>query len=222
MSIPASKANKVILFQGDSITDGNRGRYEDPNHILGHSYAYMIGGKLGHEYAEQNLVFYNRGISGDRVSDLYARWNEDAISLRPDIISILIGVNDIWRTMNGEPSGVTDRFERAYRHVLEETREVLPDTKLVLCEPFILRTGAPAEQWEEWEARINHYQTIVRQLSEQFDTVHVPLQEAFNTAAARVNEAYWLWDGVHPTAAGHDLIAGEWLKVVQNCGLLSN
>jgi lysophospholipase L1-like esterase len=222
MTIPTSKANKVILFQGDSITDGNRGRDEDPNHILGHSYAYIIGGKLGNERAEQNLVFYNRGISGDRISDLYARWNEDAISLQPNVISILIGVNDLWKIMNGEPSGVTDRFERAYRHVLEETGEVLPQTKLILCEPFILNTGAPSEQWAEWEAKITHYQTVVKQLAEEFNAVFVPLQKALNEATNRADAAYWLWDGVHPTAAGHDLIAGEWLKVVEQSGLLSN
>ncbi|MGE7611914.1 SGNH/GDSL hydrolase family protein [Paenibacillus sp. NPDC101420] len=222
MTIPTSKAKKVILFQGDSITDGSRGRDEDPNHILGHSYAYIIGGKLGNERAEQNLVFYNRGISGDRISDLYARWNEDAIYLQPNIISILIGVNDLWRTMKGEPSGITDRFERAYRHVLEETGEVLPQTKLVLCEPFILNTGAPAEQWDEWKERITHYQGVVKQLAEEFNAVFVPLQEAFDAGTRRIDAAYWLWDGVHPTAAGHDLIAGEWLKIVEKSGLLND
>lgn len=222
MTNPMFKANQVILFQGDSITDGNRGRNDDPNHILGHSYAYMIGGKLGNEFAERKPVFYNRGISGDRMSDLYARWNEDAISLNPDVISILIGVNDIWREMNDEPSGVTDRFARAYRHVLEETREVLPQTKLILCEPFILRTGAPAEKWEAWEERIIQYQNVVRQLAEEFNAVHVPLQEAFNKAAQRVDAAFWLWDGVHPTAAGHDLIAKEWLKRIGESGVLND
>ncbi|MDQ0192008.1 SGNH/GDSL hydrolase family protein [Paenibacillus wynnii] len=213
--------SKVILFQGDSITDGNRGRNDDPNHILGHSYAYIIGGKLGNELAEQQPVFYNRGISGDRISDLYARWNEDAISLNPDIISLLIGVNDLWRTMKGEPSGVTDRFERAYRHVLEETREVLPETKLILCEPFILNTGAPAEEWEAWNERITHYQKVVRQLADEFNAIHVPLQGVFDTAAQRTDAEYWLWDGVHPTAAGHDLIASEWLNIVGKSGLLN-
>ncbi|ULO06123.1 SGNH/GDSL hydrolase family protein [Paenibacillus sp. 19GGS1-52] len=222
MSNSTSKTNKIILFQGDSITDGNRGRDDDPNHILGHSYAYIIGGKLGNDLAEQRPIFYNRGISGDRISDLYARWNEDAISLKPDMISILIGVNDIWRTMKGEPSGVTDRFERAYRHVLVETSEVMPQTKLILCEPFILNTGAPAEQWEAWEGWIKHYQQVVRQLAEQFHTVFVPLQGALNKAALRTDAAYWLWDGVHPTTAGHDLIAREWLKTVEKSGLLSN
>lgn len=222
MTNATANVNKVILFQGDSITDGNRGRDDDPNHILGHSYAYIIGGKLGNELADKHLKFYNRGVSGDRISDLYARWNEDAISIQPDIISILIGVNDIWRTMKGEPSGVTDRFERAYRHVLEETIEVMPQTKLILVEPFILRTGAPAEQWEAWEKCITHYQNIVHELAQQFHAVHVPLQDAFNEATQRADAAYWLWDGVHPTAAGHDLIAKEWLKVVEKSGLLND
>ncbi|GGH16141.1 SGNH/GDSL hydrolase family protein [Paenibacillus segetis] len=221
MTASTTNHNKVILFQGDSITDGNRGRDDDPNHILGHSYAYIIGGKLGNEFAEKGLQFYNRGISGDRISDLYARWNEDAISLNPDIISILIGVNDAWRIMNGEPSGVTDRFERAYRHVLEETSEVLPHTKLILCEPFILKAGGIVEQWAAWDERIKNYQAVVRELAVQFNAVHIPLQELFNEAAQRVDAAYWLWDGVHPTAAGHDLIAKQWLTIVERSGVLN-
>lgn len=222
MSIPFSGANKVILFQGDSITDGNRGRNEDPNHIHGHGYAYIIAAKLGNELAEQRPVFHNRGVSGDRISDLYARWNEDAIYLKPDVLSILIGVNDIWRSLKDEPGGVTDRYERAYRHVLEETREVLPQTRLVLCEPFILNTGAPAEDWPRWHQQITRYQQIVRGLAQQYDAVFVPLQEMFETAAQRVDNAYWLWDGVHPTTAGHDLIARQWLSVVGESGILNN
>lgn len=204
----------VILFQGDSITDGARGRSDDPNHILGHSYAYIIGARLGYEQAEQQPLIINRGISGNRASDLYARWNEDAISLQPSLISMLIGVNDAWRTVNGETSGVTDRFERAYRHVLEETKEVLPQAKLVLCEPFILNTGAPASNWEAWSECLTAYQQIVRQLAEQYGAIFVPLQAAFNEACARAEASYWLWDGVHPTAAGHELIARQWMDQV--------
>ncbi|CAM3745606.1 SGNH/GDSL hydrolase family protein [Marinicrinis lubricantis] len=210
---------QVILFQGDSITDGNRARNDDPNHILGHGYPYMIAGQLGYEFAGKMPLFINRGISGDRVSDLYARWNEDCISLRPDLLSILIGVNDLWRTMKGEPSGVTDRFERAYRHLLEETREVLPDTKLVLCEPFILNVGAPAEDWNAWKRRMDAYQATTRKLAEEFGAVFVPLQKAFDEACERAGADYWIWDGVHPTTVGHELIAREWLSVVQNSPL---
>lgn len=209
----------TLLFQGDSITDGNRDRGSDLNHILGHSYAYIIAAKLGHEYAHLRPSFINRGVSGDRVSDLYARWNEDAISLKPDVISLLVGVNDAWRQMNGEPSGATDRFERAYLHLLEETREALPETKLILCEPFILNTGAPAEKWGEWKELVSRYQTIVLRLAKQFGAVHVPLQDAFDQAAQLADPAYWLWDGVHPTAAGHDLVAQRWLEVVGGSGI---
>ncbi|GJM79436.1 MAG: SGNH/GDSL hydrolase family protein [Paenibacillus sp.] len=213
------KTQCTVLFQGDSITDGNRGRDYDLNHILGHGYAYIIAAKLGHQFAHLQPAFINRGVSGDRVSDLYARWNEDAISLKPDVLSLLVGVNDAWRQMSGEPSGATDRFERAYRHLLEETREVLPSTRLVLCEPFILKTGATAEKWTEWERLIKRYQDTVRQLAEEFGVVHVPLQDAFDAATEKAEAAYWLWDGVHPTAAGHDLLAERWLEVAGRSGL---
>ncbi|RCX22672.1 lysophospholipase L1-like esterase [Fontibacillus phaseoli] len=212
--------NKVILFQGDSITDGNRDRGNDLNHVLGHSYAYMIAGKLGHENAAQKPLFVNRGVSGDRVSDLYARWNEDAISLKPDLISILIGVNDAWRIVSGEPSGATDRFEKAYVHLLAETREVLPESKLVLCEPFTLKTGATQENWGHWTELMSKYQSKVRELADRFDAVFVPLQDAFDAVEKTTDAAYWLWDGVHPTAAGHHLIAERWLDVVGRSGLL--
>ncbi|WP_373230466.1 SGNH/GDSL hydrolase family protein [Cohnella sp.] len=206
---------QVILFQGDSITDGARSRNDDPNHILGHSYAYIIAAKLSHDLAGIQPQFINRGISGNRASDLYARWNEDAINIKPTVLSILIGVNDAWRSMNGEPSGVTDRFERSYKHILEETKEVLPSTRLVLCEPFILNTGAPAENWDKWNELLNTYQRTVRKLAEDFDAVFVPIQKAFNQACNHADPSYWLWDGVHPTAAGHELIARQWLSAVK-------
>jgi len=209
-----TKQQTVILFQGDSITDGGRARNGDPSHNLGHSYPYLLASKLGAQYADQQPIFINRGVSGHRVSDLYARWNEDTISLKPDLLSILIGVNDAWRIMNRLPEGVTDRFERAYRHLLAETREVLPDTALVLCEPFVLQVGATEENWSEWRSKLDHYGEVVRALSDEFGAVFVPLQEVLDQAADKVGARYWLWDGVHPTAAGHQLIADQWLEIV--------
>ena len=205
----------TVLFQGDSITDGGRGRSEDLNHILGHSYPYLVASRLGADLAERGLHFVNRGISGNRLSDLYARWNEDAFAVRPDLISILAGVNDVWFRMHGQSGGVTDRFERTYRHLLEETREVLPNARLVLCEPFLLKVGGPAERWEEWQTAIADYQAKVRELALQFGAIFVPLQEAFDRATGRAPAEYWIWDGVHPTAAGHQLIADQWLAIVR-------
>lgn len=215
-----SHRKQVVLFQGDSITDGQRGRSNDLNHILGHSYAYIIASKLSCELAEQAPEFINKGISGNRVSDLYARWNEDAISIQPDLLSILIGVNDAGRSVNSDPSGVTDRFERAYRVLLEETREVLPQTTLILCEPFILKAGVVADRWDAWTERMTSYQQIVRKLAEEFETVFVPLQAAFDRACSRTDASYWIWDGVHPTPAGHHLIAMEWLSVAKEQRLI--
>lgn len=211
---------RKILFQGDSITDGGRARDGSLSHYLGQGYPYIIAAKLGHDRAEDGIDFHNRGISGNRVSDLYARWNEDAISLKPDLLSILIGVNDAARIIADLPSGATDRFERAYRHLLEETKEVLPGTKLVLCEPFILKKGPTEERWEEWRAKLDEYGAITRGLAREFGAAFVPLQEAFDQAVSRAPAEYWLWDGVHPTAAGHQLIAGAWLETVRGAKLL--
>ena len=208
------KKPKTILFQGDSITDGGRNREGNPSHHLGQGYPYIIASLLGNRLAEEGMRFVNRGISGNRVSDVYARWNEDAISIQPDWLSILIGVNDAWRIMNGLPTGVTDRFERVYRHLLTETKEVLPDTTLILLEPFVLKGGATEQNWEGWRAKLDTYGHITHELAQEFGAVFVPLQAAFDRAAERAPAEYWLHDGVHPTAAGHDLIAGEWLAAV--------
>ncbi|MBO9596349.1 MAG: SGNH/GDSL hydrolase family protein [Cohnella sp.] len=210
---------RTILFQGDSITDAGRSREGGANQALGHGYASLIASRIGHALAEQGHRFLNRGISGNRVSDVYARWNEDAISLQPDTISLLIGVNDAWRIRCKLPEGASDRFERVYRHLLEETKEALPNTGIVLCEPFVLNAGLPAEDWEEWRRHLERYGTIVRALAEEYDAVFVPLQEPFDRATLRADASYWLGDGVHPSPAGHELIAGEWIGAVQNSRL---
>lgn len=208
------KDNLIVLFQGDSITDGNRDRGNDLNHILGHGYAYIIAGKLGSEYAERNPHFINRGVSGDRISDMYARWNEDAFNLKPDVISILAGVNDAWRIVHQDAGGVINRFERIYQQLLEETKEVLPNTKLVLCEPFILETEATRANFQLWKELITQYQQQVRALAEQHDAVFVPLQDVFDEASKRKPAETWLWDGIHPTVVGHYLLAERWLEVI--------
>ncbi|TYP73254.1 SGNH/GDSL hydrolase family protein [Paenibacillus methanolicus] len=213
-----AKQGRTILFQGDSITDAGRGRGEGYQ-SLGHGYVNLIAGRLGLDAAEPGHRFINRGVGGDRVSSLYARWNEDAIHLQPDTISILAGVNDAWRIVMRLPEGTTDRFERAYRHLLEETKEVMPHAGLVLCEPFLLPAEIRMDVWDEFRGLIDAYGQITRTLAKQYDAVFVGLQEPFNQAVTRADAEYWLHDGVHPTPAGHELIAREWIQAVQSSRL---
>ncbi len=209
--------NVDVLFQGDSITDTSRNR--DDLYCLGRGYASRIAGTLGFELAESEPLFVNKGISGNRVSDLYARWNEDAIYLNPKRLSILIGINDAWRIMNELPDGAADRFESAYRHLLDITKQYLPATGLILCEPFILKCGVAEEHWEDWRTLVAGYQSTVRELAKDYGAVLVELQKPFDEACKRTNASYWARDGVHPTAAGHELIAKVWIETVNNSEL---
>ena len=198
-----------ILFQGDSITDGNRGRNADPNHILGHGYAFIIAAAYGAAYAERNLTFMNRGVSGNKVTDLAQRWQSDTLDLKPDVLSILIGVND---NAGNVP---LDQYEEIYDRLLTQTEAANPKVHLVLCEPFTLPVGGVKTHWESWEAGIKSRQEIVAKLAKKHHTALVRFQKVFDDACKRAPAEYWIWDGVHPTYSGHQLMADEWIKTVR-------
>ena len=206
---------QVFLFQGDSITDCGRERQNEnvPNHngALGPGYVGKIGGDLLAEYPSRDLRVFNRGISGHRVVDLYARWKCDAINLKPDCISILIGVNDTWHEFGSRNGVELDRFEQVYRMMLQLTVDRLPEVRLVLCEPFVLPTGVVTP---DWEADIRGRQEIVARLATEFGTVRVPFQEMFDNALKEAAPKYWADDGVHPTPAGHTRMARFWRECV--------
>jgi lysophospholipase L1-like esterase len=203
--------NQVILFQGDSITDCERkkGEQDKPNNpeALGNGYARRIADGLLADHSSLGLRIFNRGISGHRVVDLYARWKSDAVNLKPDLISILVGVNDTWHEFNSGNGVELDRFEQVYRMKLQYTRERLPDVSFVLCEPFVLPCGAVTP---EWEADIRGRQKIVADLAIEFDAVLVPFQKMFNEALKEAPPEYWAADGVHPTPVGHERMAAFW------------
>lgn len=203
-----------ILFQGDSITDGNRGRNGDPNHILGHSYAFLIAARFGAQYPERQLVFFNRGISGNKVPDLANRWDQDTLELKPDVVSILIGVNDIWHTLNAGQEVSPEKYEAGYDKLLAATLAALPRVKLVLCEPFILPGSATQKNWEVWTGHAKQFRAIVEKLGVKYHAPVVHFQQVFDAAVKRAPAEYWIWDGVHPTYAGHQLMADEWARVV--------
>ena len=204
----------TILFQGDSITDTQRNRdFNQPNHshALGTGYVNHIASVLLRRYPTHDLKIFNRGISGNRVVDIYARWRSDAINLNPDMISILIGVNDTWHRFRANNGVEVPRYQQVYRMLLEYTLQQLPDVKFVLCEPFVLPCGVVEPAWqEEMVAR----QAVVKALSDEFGALYVPFQAQFDEVANTPSPAYWLGDGVHPTPAGHSLMATHWLELV--------
>ena len=207
---------RVVLFQGDSITDGNRGRNLDPNHIMGHGYAFSIASRLGEKFPEKNLQFYNRGISGNKVNDLQARWQKDTIDLKPDVLSILVGVNDSASVVfKRDPTISPEEYEKIYGSLLEQTKAKFPGIVLVLLEPFIIKVGKVKDNWETYQADISIRQLIVKKLAIQYQAIFVPTQEVFDKACERAPAEYWIWDGVHPTVAGHELIVKKWLKLVR-------
>lgn len=208
------KPGTVVLFQGDSITDAGRDRKSgDPNSSsgLGRGYPCLLGGALLADYPEAQLSVYNRGISGNKVSDLAARWQEDTIALKPGILSILIGVNDIWHKLAGRYNGTVEDYENGYRALLKQTRTELPDTRVIVCEPFVLRCGAVNESWfPEFDQR----RAVAKKLAGEFGLTFVPFQWMFDEAVKCAKPEYWAADGVHPTLAGHSLMAATWREVV--------
>jgi lysophospholipase L1-like esterase len=191
-----------ILFQGDSITDGNRGRNADPNHILGHGYVFIIAARHGAAFPDLKLDFMNRGVSGNTVLDLQARWQKDALDLKPDLLSILIGVND---HSKGLP---LDQYEQVYDKLITDARTANPKLKLVLGEPFVKPGGKLSED-------LRKRQEIVARLAQKHGAALVPFQRVFDEAARRAPADYWIWDQVHPTYRGHQLMADEWERAVR-------
>lgn len=211
----AADPSKTYLFQGDSITDGGRSFDKDWNHVYGQGYAYLITSRLTYDHPGRTDQYFNRGKSGNTVADLTSRWQKDTLDIRPDVLSILIGVNDVHAIVEkGEKASAVD-FNTAYDALLAQTIKALPGIKLILCEPFILPVGMVSKKLTAWTTELKQRQEIVAQLAVKYNTVYVPLQKAFDRALLKAPAEHWIWDGVHPMPAGHELIAREWLKRVK-------
>ncbi len=207
------KQGATILLQGDSITDAGRdkknaGKYNDFK-VLGNGYAKLIAYHLLTVHADKELKIYNRGISGHKVPDLDARWGKDCIDLKPDVVSILIGVNDMWHKMNGRYHGTPESYETGYKALLKQTKDALPGVQLIVCEPFALRCGAVKDNWfPEWDQRV----AAAKRVAESAGALFVPYQAMFDAAvAAGSPPAHWGKDGVHPSGHGQGLMAARWL-----------
>ena len=208
------KENDVVLFQGDSITDGNRGRNSDLNHVHGHGYQYILASEMYADNLNKNIEVFNRGTSGDRVADLFGRWREDCLNLKPTILSILIGINDIILEWDGGKGSDPERYEKIYRLLLDEVLEQNPDTFIVIMEPFFGEKKEP-ELNEFFKSLIGKYSEKTRKIAEDYNATFVPLQDMFDDFAKKTDVYKLLWDGVHPTTCGHQLIARRWKEIVE-------
>lgn len=204
------------MFQGDSITDGNRGRSADPNHILGHGYVFIIAAKYGAAFPEAKLEFFNRGVSGNTVLDLEKRWQKDTLDLKADVLSILIGVNDKGR---GVPP---ERYEETYDKLLSAAN---PQLKLALCEPFVVNHRATTPQHGSPNADLVKHQKIVARLAAQYGAALVHFQAALDRATERAPANHWIWDDIHPTYSSHQILVfpkNSIRRLYQPTGLTSN
>lgn len=206
----------IILFQGDSITDAGREKKKPvANAGLGRGYPSYIAKSLHADHMELDLQVHNRGISGHKVPDLDKRWDRDCIDLKPKILSILIGVNDIWHMLNGRYDGTAEVYRDGFTALLERTRKGLPDVTIVVCEPFVLMSGTVKQNEDKWFPEFATRRTFAADVAKKAGATWVPFQSMFDEAVAGgTKPAELAKDGVHPTPAGHQLMAKTWRETV--------
>jgi lysophospholipase L1-like esterase len=206
----------VILFQGDSITDAGRNKRSPvANQGLGRGYPKHIADALHADYPKLDLQIHNRGVSGNKVPDLDRRWQADCIDINPKILSILIGVNDIWHRLNGRYDGTAESYRDGLAALLDRTQNALRDTTVVICEPFVLMSGTVEQNRDKWFPEFTVRRKYAKEVATKAGAIWVPFQAIFDQAVANGTAANALaGDGVHPTQLGHKLMAETWRNEV--------
>ena len=207
--------NDIILFQGDSITDWGRDHNKfTPNDTgtLGTGYVLLTTGQLLIKYPELNLQVHNRGISGNKVYQLAERWDIDALSIKPTVLSIHIGVNDFWHTLTNGYTGTIDNYIKDYHALIDRTKKALPNIKLVICEPFGVKAVRAVD--DKWYPTFDLFRKAATDIANEYDAAFVPYQSAFDKALELAPGSYWTLDGVHPSIAGEALMAKTWMEVI--------
>lgn len=207
-----NEAKKVIVFQGDSITDAARIRQDPYN--MGQGYPTRVAGQMG--LANPGTYqFYNRGVSGDRIVDIYARMKYDIINLKPDYLSILVGVNDVWHERDAANGVSAPKFKKVYGMLLEELKEALPDLKIMLLEPFVRPGEDTGKNYDWFRSEVALRGQAAKELAEEYGLAFMPLQADLDALAEKAPETYWLHDGVHPTIYFHQYIAQKWIETFE-------
>lgn len=206
--------NNTLLFIGDSITDSGRDRLDGKG--LGQGFVFLIASYLQTHFPEKRLTVLNRGVGGDTLSDMKDRWEEDCLMINPDIVTVLIGINDTWRNMDTGKKMTEDElaeFESDYRFLLKSLHQ-RTDARVVLMEPYVL--PFPKDR-VDWRADLDPRIQIVRKMARDYQTELIPLDGLMNAEGIKNGFSYYTGeDGVHPTVAGHGLIAQSWIKTIVN------
>lgn len=197
------------LFQGDSITDCGRGDHKNPC-ATGAGYVRLLEAELT---AMGECEVMNTGVTGDKVTNLLVRWKQDCLNLEPDVLTILIGVNDVWNEVSRHYGVDAALYEEVYRILLRETRAALPATRIILMGSYVTHGYVTDPEWDTFQREVGLRREITHRLAEEFGLEYVDLQQAFDEAQQKYPAQHWSWDGVHPTAAGHWVIARAWKKV---------
>lgn len=198
-----------LLFFGDSITDANRSQADNTVYSYGCGFVRVIADRLLREVGKYEIV--NRGVSGNRSVDLYARIKRDVWNERPDVVTVLAGVNDVYHELKYSNGVSLKRYENIMRDIVEETKSELGGAEIILCEPFILR-GSETEAYGYDDMNvIKSYAAVVRKIAKECGAGFIPLQESLDKAAAVYGAVEVLSDGIHPTVYGANIIAEIWL-----------
>ena len=208
--------NDVVLFQGDSITDWGRDHKKtiaNDTGSLGNGYAMVTASQLLFKYADKNLQIFNKGISGNKVFQLADRWDDDCLVLKPNVLSIHIGVNDFWHTLTSGYTGTIDTYISDYHKLIDRTKKALPDIKLVICEPFAVK-GVKAVD-DRWYPTFDLFRKAAHDIAAEYDAAFVPWQSVTDKALEIAPATYWSRDGVHPALPGEALMAHAWMEVVK-------
>lgn len=210
--------NDIVLFQGDSITDSGRDKKNTAaNNVacMGSGYALVAGSTLLFNNPDKNLQIYNKGISGNKVFQLADRWDADCLDLKPNVLSIFVGVNDYWHTLTAKPpyTGTIETYRTDYKKLIDRTKQALPDVKLIICEPYAI--NGVKSVTDAWYPKFPEFQVAAREIADQYGAAFVPFQSAVDKAMKKAPGSYWTGDGVHPNMAGITLLAHTWLEAVK-------
>lgn len=233
-----------VVYMGDSITDGNWGKGDgkpaaernliDRNHLYGSGFMYLCATYFQGYYPQRGYLFFNRGVSGNALDDLAARWQQDAISTQPDVLSVMCGANDMLRYVDAVahaakparmPAFDFKAWEASYRGLLDASRKANPALKIVLCTPFATKSGPLKEDpyYDLRQTLLTEYSRIVTRIAADYGATLVPfdqLMARLETQHPQGDETYWVWDGIHPTPAGHRQMADVWIDAVTRAGVL--